>query len=138
MYKRIMIPIDLAHAEALERSCAVAGDLASQFGSKLVYVGVTASVPGALGHNPAEFTEKLAAFAKSHASKTGVSADIHTVISHDPAAEMNSALMKAVKETEADLVVMQSHKPGLADYIFEGHGPYIAQHADASVMLVRD
>lgn len=138
MYKRIMIPIDLAHAEALERSCAVAGELASRFEAKLVYVGVTAATPGELGHNPAEFSEKLAAFAKTHASKNGVSADIHTVISNDPAAQMNSALLKAVKETEADLVVMQSHKPGLADYIFEGHGPYIAQHAATSVMLVRD
>jgi nucleotide-binding universal stress UspA family protein len=138
MYNRIMIPIDLGHADALERSCTVASDLAAHFGATLVFVGVTSSLPGALGHNPAEFTEKLAAFAKAHVSGTDVDADIHTVISHDPAAEMNSALMKAVKETGADLVVMQSHKPGLADYIFEGHGPYIAQHAAASVMLVRD
>lgn len=138
MYDRIMVPIDLGHTDALSRSCDVARDLAGHFGATLVFVGVTSTAPGRLGHNPAEFTEKLAAFAKAQTQPHGVSADIHTVISHDPSADMNRALVKAVTETQADLVVMQSHKPGLADYIFEGHGPYVAQHAETSVMLVRD
>ncbi|MCR9110482.1 universal stress protein [Marivita sp. XM-24bin2] len=138
MFNRIMVPVDLAHAESLDRALKCAADLAGQHGAEIVYVGVTAQTPGAIAHTPAEFKGKLADFAKEQSEQYGVSVTSHVIESHDPAAEMDKDLLKAVRETGADLVVMQSHKPGLTDYLFEGHGPYLAQHAEASVMLVRD
>ena len=48
MFKRIMVPIDLTHADKLEKALDVAGDLAAHYGSTLVYVGVTAPSPSAV------------------------------------------------------------------------------------------
>jgi nucleotide-binding universal stress UspA family protein len=60
------------------------------------------------------------------------------VVSHDPTVDVDDALMKAVSETGADLVVMASHVPGLADYIWPSNGGKLAAHSSASVFVVRD
>ena len=61
----------------------------------------------------------------------------HPAIAHDPATEVDDALLRAIDETGADLVVMQSHIPGLVDYVWPSNGGKIAGHAKASVMVVR-
>ena len=45
--------------------------------------------------------------------------------------------VEAVHETGADLVVMASHIPGIADAIWPSHGGRLASHADVSVFVVR-
>ena len=55
----------------------------------------------------------------------------------DGGVDLDGALLKAVGETGADLVVMGTHVPGLSDYIWSSNGGKIAAHADVSVMLVR-
>jgi nucleotide-binding universal stress UspA family protein len=138
MFSKIMVPVDLAHAGSLDRALRCAAGLAVQYGAELVFVGVTAQTPGSVAHSPAEYKSRLTDFAAVQSGTHDVAASCHVVESHDPAVDMDKALLKAVGDTGADLVVMQSHMPGLSDYIFEGHGPYLAQHAKASVMLVRD
>jgi nucleotide-binding universal stress UspA family protein len=138
VFKKIMVPVDLAHVASLGRALDCAIDLAQRHGAEITYVGITAPAPSALAHNMTEYEAKLKAFAASQAEGHDITATGHMVESHDPAAEMDKALMVAVREVQPDLIVMQSHKPGLTDYLFEGHGPYLAQHAKTSVMLVRD
>ncbi|MDQ2092971.1 universal stress protein [Rhodalgimonas zhirmunskyi] len=137
MFSRIMVPVDLAHTSDMERALTCASDLAKLYGAEVVYVGVTSTTPGASGHNPKEFGERLAAFAMEHAGAEGVGTHAHVAISHDPATELDDALMKAVKDTGADLVVMASHLPNLTDYIWPSNGGKIAAHAKCSVMVVR-
>lgn len=137
MFKTIFVPVDLAHAARLERALDVAADLAAHYGAEMVLAAVTAPTPGKLAHNPEEFRGKLDAFAADLASRYGVRARGHMVVSHDPAAELDSALMKAREETGADLVVMASHVPGVADYLLPSHGGRMASHSDVSVMVVR-
>ena len=50
---------------------------------------------------------------------------------------MDRVLMKAVADTNADLVVMASHAPGLMDYVFSTHAGHMAIHSKASVFVVR-
>jgi nucleotide-binding universal stress UspA family protein len=137
MFKRIMAPVDLAHKESLEKALKATGDIAKHYNAPVTYVGVAASAPGALGHNPKEFGEKLSAFAAGQAEEYGITADSRPVISHDPSVDLDHALMKAADEMGADLVVMASHVPGLADYAWPPHGGRIAAHAHASVFVVR-
>jgi nucleotide-binding universal stress UspA family protein len=132
-----MVPVDLAHAGSLERALSCAADLAHRHDAQVIYVGVTAAAPSSVAHTPGEYKTKMEKFVANEAEIREVNASAHVVDSHDPAVETSRALLKAVSDTGADLVVMQSHTPGVADYIFEGHGPYLAQHAKASVMLVR-
>lgn len=137
MYHRIMVPVDLAHAASLEKALGTARDLAGHYGAEVVYVGVSAATPTSIAHSPQEFGEKLDAFAKAEAEKGGISAAAHPVTSHDPAADLDPTLLRAVEETGADLVVMASHIPTLTDYIWPSNGGTIAGHAKVSVMVVR-
>ena len=137
MFKKIMTPVDLAHKGDLKKALACTADLAKHYGAEVVYVGVTAATPGPTAHNPREFADKLEAFAKAEADEHGIKAAAETVISHDPATDVDDALLKAVKETGADLVVMASHVPNVLDYIWPSNGGKIAEHAKCTVMVVR-
>jgi nucleotide-binding universal stress UspA family protein len=137
MYKRIMVPVDLAHADKLGRALDIAASLAKTNGATLLYTGVGSSVPGSIAHNPKEFADKLQSFADAQRTRHGVPVEAHSVISHDPAIDLDQHLVTAAKNTNADLVVMASHIPGLADHWFHGHAAYVAQNAPMSVFVVR-
>ncbi|MBR9649714.1 universal stress protein [Thalassovita aquimarina] len=137
MFSKIMTPVDLAHAGRLQRALDCAADLAGHYGAELVYVGVTAETPGPLGHNPEEYAERLNAFVAEQAKAHGIKASAHAMAAHDPTTDLDDNLFKAIDETGADLVVMQSHIPNFTDYIWPSNGGKLASHAKVSVMVVR-
>ena len=137
MFKKIMVPVDLAHAGQLERALACAAHMAKYYRLPVTYVGVTSSAPSAQARNPEEFDKKLMDFVAGQVEKYGVDADAYTSIAHDPTTEVDDALLRAVEETDSDLVVMASHVPGAIEYIWPSNGGKIASHAKCSVMLVR-
>jgi len=137
MYKSIVVPVDLAHVADLNKALKTAGDLAKHYGASVCYVGVTAATPSSVAHNPAEYEQKLAAFAADQASTYGHTATSKAVVSHDPAVDLEDGVLGAVTETGADLIVVASHVPNLADHLWPAHGGTIARRADVSVMIVR-
>ncbi len=137
LFKRIMVPVDLAHRERLEHALDCAADLAKHYGVPVTYVGVTSTVPSSLAHNPKEFGDRLEEFAKNQAKKHGVTATSHTTVANDPTTEIDDALLRAIDETGSDLVVMASHVPGVIEHIWPSNGGKLAEHAKCSVMVVR-
>lgn len=137
MYDTILVPIDLAHADELRKAIAVAGDLARQWGARVVLVGVTEAAPSAVAHDPQEFRTKLAAFAARTGEALGVTCEARAYTAHDPATQIDEVLVKAVSDTGADCVVMASHAPSFADAILPSHGGRLATHTPASIFLVR-
>lgn len=137
MFKKILIPIDLTHADKLEKAVSTGAYLAKTDDSPVVFAAVTTAAPGPLAHTPDEFRAKLASYAASEAEKYGITATGHAVFSHDPAIDLEDALLKAIHETGADLVVMQTHIPNVADHFWPSNGGRVASHSDVSVFLVR-
>ncbi len=137
MFKRIMVPVDLAHLDGQDRALGSAADIAKLYGAPIVYVGVTSSAPSKLAHNPEEYGQKLDAFASKEGEKHGVQTSGHTAIAHDPTTEIDDALLSAVDDTGADLVVMASHVPNVVDHIWPSNGGKLTEHAKCSVMVVR-
>lgn len=137
MYSHIVVPVDLAHEDRLDRTLKCAADLAGHWNARVTFVGVTSPQPGKLAHNPEEYAERLARFAAAQAELAGIEAGSHAAVSHDPAVDLDKTLLKAIEETGADLIVMQTHIPNITDYIWASHGETVAGHTDVSVMLVR-
>jgi len=138
MYRKIMIPVDLAHTDRLEKALTTAADLSKQYGIPVCYTAVTASTPTSVAHTPDEFSKKLEAFAQSENEKLGLhSAESHTIVDPDPVADLGKKLIKAAHEQGCDLVVMASHVPGVREHIFESNAGSVALHADVSVFVVR-
>ena len=137
MFKKILSPIDLAHAEKLTHALTVTSDLAKLYGAEVCFIGVTTATPSALARTPEDYKALLAKFAAEQAQKFGITATSHAIVSHDPSVQMNRDLEDAVSKSGADLVVMATHPPGVSDYFWSGHGAHLAAHSKASVMLVR-
>ena len=137
MYQKIAVPVDLAHVDRLPRALQTAADLSRHYNAPVTFVSVTAETPTALAHSPDEFQAKLSAFAQEQAQSHGITADARSYTSTDPAIDTDKILQRAITELDADLVVMASHMPGVADYLWAGHGATIAAHSNASVFLVR-
>ena len=137
MYRRIVVPIDLAHLDALQKAIGTAADLATLYRIPVVYVGVTGTLPDDVARTPAEFGRKLEEFARSQAETHGIEATAHPLTSADPPAELSRVLRAAVKTLDADLVVMASHPPSPLDWILPSQGGSVAEHSEASVFIVR-
>lgn len=138
MFQRIMAPVDLAHLDKLEKALAVTAGEAKHHGAPVTFVSVTYSGPSSLAHNPEEFKAKLDAFAEAQGKEHGISASAHMVVTPDPTVEVDNALLKAVDECGADLVIMASHQPGVAEYFWPSNGGKVATHTGASILIVRD
>ncbi len=137
MYRRIMVPVDLEHAEALDKALGTAAALARQFGATATYVAVTAAAPGAIAHDPQEFAEHLESFAREQGRRHGIETAHLTRVSHDPTTDLDTTLLDAADVLDADLIVMASHVPGVVEHIFASHAGYVASHAKMSVFVVR-
>ncbi|KJS09434.1 MAG: universal stress protein UspA [Gammaproteobacteria bacterium BRH_c0] len=137
MFKKIMVPVDLAHLDALEKSLTVAADLARHYGAALCYVSVTSSQPGTVARTPEEYEQKLHAFAQSHAPDSANPPTVRVYNSPDPIADMEDTLEQAIIDLGADLVVMATHLPKHLDAIMPANGSKVAAHTRASILLVR-
>ena len=137
MYRKIVVPVDLAHAGRLEKALKTAADLARHYSVPVVYVGVASTVPDEVARTPAEYAGKLEAFAAAQAEAHGIEATSHPLVSADPQGDLNKLLRNTIERLGADLVVMASHAPSWLDWLLPSHGGSIAEHSDASVFVVR-
>ncbi|MGF1609443.1 MAG: universal stress protein [Kiloniellales bacterium] len=137
MYKKIMVPVDLAHIEKLHKAINTSTDLAKHYGIPICFVGVTAETPTEVAHNPKEFGERLERFGAKQSERHGLQIDTAAYPSHDPAIDLDETLIKAAQENGADLIVMASHVPGVPEHIFASNAGAVASHAGVSVFVIR-
>jgi nucleotide-binding universal stress UspA family protein len=137
MFRKILVPVDLAHRDAIEPALRLASDLAREHGAEVCYIGVTATAPGSVARTPEEYQQKLEAFAKEESQKHGQAISARAIVSPDPTADLDRDILKAIDDENADLVVMMTHLPSHMDAVLPAHGDYVATHSDKSVFLVR-
>lgn len=138
MFRRIMMPVDLAHAGRLEKALAVAADIARRHEAELTFVGVTGSEPGPVARTPDEFAAKLDAFAASAAESHGIpKTKAEAIRLHDVTADLDAALIEKARQIGADLIVIGSHVPGAMEFLIGSNAGHVAAHAPVSVFVVR-
>lgn len=137
MFSRIIVPVDLAHTENLERAITAAAGIASRNQADLFLVSVSNRVPKAEDGAQTEYTKKLSEYASQQSESHGVTMTAHPVYAADAAAELDRALMTEADKLGADLIVMASHVPGFSEFVFSSNAGYLANHAKISVFVVR-
>lgn len=137
MFKKIMVPVDLAHLDLIEPSLQVVADQARHYGAEVCYIAVTATTPGPVAHTPEEYQQKLEAFAQKRAEVHGQPVTARVITSPDPVADLDDVLIDAIDEVGADLVIMATHPPRHLDVVIPSHGGKVATHTKVSVFLVR-
>jgi nucleotide-binding universal stress UspA family protein len=137
MYATIAVPVDLQHVGRLEKALRTAVDLARHYDATLCYVGATSETPGPLGHTPAEYEQKLMAFAEAEGKRHGIAVQAKVVVCLDMTIDLDRHLLDAFAELGADLVVMASHIPGIKEHLLSSNAGYIASHAPVPVFVIR-
>ncbi|PXX98582.1 universal stress protein [Halomonas sp. LBP4] len=137
MYRKIMVPVDLAHIDVIEPALKTVADLARHYDAEVCYVGVTATTPGSVARTPEEYQQKLETFAQQRSQVHGQPVSTHLITDPDPIADLDNLLIEAIDALGADLVVMPTHPPQHLDVLMTSHGGKVATHTDVSVFLVR-
>ncbi len=137
MFRKIMVPVDLDHKEKLGRALDAAANIAKSEGAAICYVGVTGAAPSHVAHSPEEYATKLEAFAAEQGAAHGAQVETQVVLAHDPRTDLDKLLLETADRIDADLVVMQSHRPGVLEHVWPSNGGVVANRAEISVMLVR-
>lgn len=137
MYSKILVPIDLAHADKLEKAIVTAVEVAKAHGAQLTMMGVTGEEPGVVAHDPKEYATNFALFVEKQSEKYGITIDSLARVSVDVPAELPALLEREAQEHGYDLIIMASHVPGLLDHLFTSNAGHVATHSDASVFVVR-
>jgi universal stress protein F len=139
LYDRIMVPVDLQHLDSMARALTTAVDVARRYGSSLWFVAVTGKVPNPAAPTPEEFSARLDEFAEQQRRVYGLEVHSRAVSSVDIAVELDHILLSLAEEIGADLIVMASHVPGVADrvHLIGSSAAHLVRHSHASVFVVR-
>lgn len=141
MFKQILVPVDLAEVDvsrpALDKAIALAGIT----GAKVALVYVRSIMPVTfMEYVPPSFDEEqqnqcekeiteLAATLTLPKDKVGTAVRMGSVY--------NEVLAEA-KKIGADLIVVGSHRPGMATYLLGSNASTIVRHAECSVLVIRE
>lgn len=139
MYKKIMVPVDLEHTGEIEKALDGAAELAKSYAAPVCFVAVTGRVPNEVAPSPDKFAAELNMFAREQGDRHGIETSSHVVQSVDVTVELHDKLIETIHEIGADLVVMASHVPTIADrlHLIGSNAAYIVEHTDISVFVVR-
>jgi len=140
MYRRILVPIDLADVELAKPAIATAVMMANESNGSLRLVNVLPITPAMLAeYVPPDFEAQQRASAEEAitivASEAGLPPDkISTAVLQG---NVDREILDEAKRMHADLIVMSSHRTGLRTYFLGSNAGHVVRYATCSVLVVR-
>lgn len=136
MYRNIIIPVDLGHAERLQPMVDVARLLGGD-GANVVLLNVVENLPAfVVAELPSDLTTRTVEDARERLQETvagsGINVEIEVRSGH-PA----TTILECAKDRNADLIVIASHRPGFGDFLIGSTAARVVRHAQCSVHVVR-
>ncbi len=141
MYKTILLPIDLAQESSWKKALPVAVSLSETYGAALHIVNVIPEFSQGMVRQyfPEDYEEKVEQGA--HANMQTFLAEHladRQVTSHVVRGPIYQRIIQTAEKIGADLIVMGSHRPELADYLIGPNAARVVRHTPCSVMVVRE
>ena len=138
MYSRILVPVDLDHADKLDKALELAAKTAKETDAEVVYVDVVDAVPTMSAKTEGErMSDRLEHFAQQQAKAHDIKVSDYVALRGDLHVNVGKDIIQAAKDSECDLIVMASHVPGLKEHLLASNAGYVASHAPMSVYVVR-
>jgi len=135
--KKILVAIDIERTGGNDSSIKAAQDIAGVMDGDLALLYVIEPMPSyvvsqvpeaVIGERKSHAEEELRRLAAQYGCSDAV------VREGSPATE----ILEHASDIEADVIVLHSHDPGLADYFLGSTASRVARHAHCSVHIVRD
>ncbi len=141
MPKHILLPLDLHNLETQGEAVGIANKLSDTFGAKISLVTVIpdAGLSMVSAYLPEDFEAQTLERAKSDLesfAKRSFPAD-KTPKCYLAHGSIYREILEVQEKIGADLIVMASHRPELADYLIGPNAARVVRHAPCSVMVVR-
>tara|TARA_R110000868_G_scaffold39376_11_gene137173 strand:+ start:5236 stop:5667 length:432 start_codon:yes stop_codon:yes gene_type:complete len=139
MIGKILVPLPVDAATSGGEAISMAADIAKSNGSKIVLLHVIETTPGYVStYLPPDFQKKAIETSESDlkaaAEKYGLGDDCEILVRvGNPGVE----ILEFANTADIDMIVMQSHDPGLADYLLGSVAARVVRHAHCSVLVVR-
>jgi nucleotide-binding universal stress UspA family protein len=140
MYRRILVPIDLADVELAKPAIATAVMMANESGGAIRLINVLPMTPVMLSeYVPPDFDAQQRAAAEEAivivAKETGLAPDnVSTVVRQGT---VDREILDEAKAMRADLIVMSSHRTGMRTYFLGSNAGHVVRYASCSVLVVR-
>lgn len=136
MYKKIIVPVDLAHGEVgkglLNRARALIDE-----GGTIYLLHVLEDVPSYIAAElPRDLSERRQAESKVELGLLAEGSDVEIVIDVRSGAPA-SQILQAAEDNDADLIMIASHRPGLSDYFIGSTAARVVRHSQCSVLISR-
>ena len=140
MYKRILVPIDLADVELAKPAIASALMMANQADGIVRLINVLATTPVMLAeYVPADFEAQQRVVAQEAiaivAKEIKLPAErVSAVVRQGP---VYREILDEAQAMAADLIVMSSHRTGMRTYFLGSNAGHVVRYAACSVLVVR-
>lgn len=140
MFTNILVPVDLDLAGSWERAVSTAAGFAKARGANLHLVNVIPAGPAVLSqYIPGGYEELVAGKVVGELDKlaAGLELDSSKVTTGVRFGGVYQEILAYADKVGADLIVIGSHKPGVADYLLGSNASRVVRHAPCSVFVVR-
>jgi nucleotide-binding universal stress UspA family protein len=130
---RILVPVDMRHAEVSRSAVDAAVYLARRTGAKVFVLTVANPLGTHLTEMPEAHKPEFNAFVSQEAQRL----DYPITPLFQSHESVNEVIRHIVKQHDVDFVVMATHHPRLTDHLFGSHASQTALHANCSVLILR-
>ncbi len=138
MFKKVLVPVDLAEIELTQWALEVAIELGRA--SKLRIVNVQVPLPSFyLDSLPPEAGEALRVRVEEQMANVACGADFPTeyLSTTFRFGTVYREVLTEAEEWGADLIIVGSHRPRMATYLLGSNATAVVRHAKCSVLVVR-
>jgi nucleotide-binding universal stress UspA family protein len=141
MYKKILVPVDIADPELAKPAISAAAGMARNDGGTVRLVHVVPLTSGMLvEYVPPDFEEEQRRAAEEALAEIARGSGLATAqISYTVRqGGIYHEVLEEAKAIGADLIVMSSHRPAMRTYFLGSNAGHIVRYAPCSVLVVRE
>jgi universal stress protein F len=141
MFRKILLPVDVADPDVAKEAIAVAASMAEVYNSEIRLVNVASPVvlTAPMAVIPQPVYDAIGVYESSELERLAAAIErpketLSTVVRIGP---VYPELLAEAEEWGADLMVVGAHKRSMATYLLGSSAAAIVRHASCTVMVVR-
>ena len=142
MYRKILVPVDLAQETSWSRALPVVLELLEQSGGELWVATIVSAIPDAWWLPASEHDRLVERSIKKHtttldellAEKLPDDLTVHAIVGYG---SIYGEILRIADDEQIDLILMASHRPEMKDYLIGPNAARVVRHARCSVLVVR-
>lgn len=135
MYSHILVPVAYDHDNDQGQPLDIARRLCRE-GGKVTFLHVMEEIPSyAINYMPDDFRDEARESIHADLAQRAAgfpSAEARVVMGHS-----GRAIVEFAEEHGVDLIVMNSHRPGIGDFFLGSTAARVVRHAQCSVHVIR-